>query len=70
MIDKEEEINEYSNSSKEWSEAEYALNYLEIADQIPYKKDGEMVLLDHIPKTVKKHNLITPWQKSNGYFQF
>ncbi|MBA3977033.1 MAG: class I SAM-dependent methyltransferase [Nitrosopumilus sp.] len=54
MIDKEEEINEYSDSSKEWSDAEYALNYLEIADQIPYKKDGEMVLLDHIPKTVKR----------------
>lgn len=54
MIDKEEEINEYSDSSKEWSEAGYALDYLEIADQIPYKKDGELVLLDHIPKTAKR----------------
>ena len=37
-----------------WSSAEHALNYLGMADTIPHRTEGEGVLLEHVPKTVKR----------------
>lgn len=38
----------------QWTSAEHALAYLQRADQIPHRTEGEGVLLDHVPKTVKR----------------
>jgi tRNA (cmo5U34)-methyltransferase len=43
-----------SDSSSEWSSAEYALEYLEIAEKIPHKNEGEKVLLEYIPAGAKR----------------
>jgi len=37
-----------------WASAEHALRYLAQADQIPHRTEGEAVLLEHVPKTVKR----------------
>lgn len=37
-----------------WTSAEHALWYLAKADQIPHRTEGEAVLLEHVPKTVKR----------------
>jgi tRNA (cmo5U34)-methyltransferase len=38
----------------QWSNIEHALDYLQRADQIPHRTEGEAVLLEHVPKTVKR----------------
>ncbi len=50
MIDAER----YTDPSKEWSQSDHALNYLNLADRIPYKKEGERVLIDFIPRSAKR----------------
>lgn len=37
-----------------WTSAEHALGYLAKAAQIPHRTEGEAVLLEHVPKTVKR----------------
>lgn len=37
-----------------WTSAEHALGYLAKADQIPHRTEGEAVLLQEVPKTVKR----------------
>ncbi|BAY64243.1 putative methyltransferase [Calothrix brevissima NIES-22] len=42
------------NSINLWTSAEHALRYLAKADSIPHRTEGEAVLLEHVPKTVKR----------------
>ncbi len=42
------------NQTNLWTSAEHALKYLGKADQIPHRTEGEAVLLEHVPKTVKR----------------
>lgn len=37
-----------------WTSAEHALSYLAQADNIPHRTEGEAVLLEEVPKTVKR----------------
>ncbi len=37
-----------------WTSAEHALGYLAQADNIPHRTEGEAVLLEELPKTVKR----------------
>ncbi len=37
-----------------WTSAEHALRYLTQADTIPHRTEGEAVLIEHVPKTVKR----------------
>ena len=39
-----------NNSEEEWSNVEHALAYLNKADNIPHRTEGEAVLLDYVPK--------------------
>jgi tRNA (cmo5U34)-methyltransferase len=41
-------------SLKEYNSAEHALQYLAIADRIPHRAAGEAVLLDLVPRTVRR----------------
>jgi tRNA (cmo5U34)-methyltransferase len=41
-------------SLKEYNTAEHALQYLAIADRIPHRAAGEAVLLDLVPRTVRR----------------
>lgn len=37
-----------------WTSTEHALSYLGRADTLPHRAEGEGVLLDHVPKTVRR----------------
>jgi tRNA (cmo5U34)-methyltransferase len=39
-----------NNSEEEWSNVEHALAYINKADNIPHRTEGEAVLLDYVPK--------------------
>jgi tRNA (cmo5U34)-methyltransferase len=44
----------YSDSAAEWSSPEYASEYLDIAERIPHRNEGEQVLLEYIPTDAKR----------------
>ena len=56
VIDIETTLNKSKSvsSKEEWSTVEHALAYLNKADNIPHRTEGEAVLLDHIPKDAKR----------------
>jgi tRNA (cmo5U34)-methyltransferase len=56
VIDIETTMNESKSvsSKEEWSTVEHALAYLNKADNIPHRTEGEAVLLDHVPKDAKR----------------
>ena len=39
-----------SRSAKEWSSPQNALAYLNVADTLPHRSEGESVLIDHLPE--------------------
>ena len=43
-----------SRSAKEWSNTQNAVAYLNVADSLPHRSDGESVLLDHYQKMSKE----------------
>lgn len=43
-----------SESKKEWSDIQHALAYLDVADTLPHRKEGETVLLEHISTDGKR----------------
>ncbi|HEY6536502.1 MAG TPA: class I SAM-dependent methyltransferase [Candidatus Nitrosocosmicus sp.] len=43
-----------SRSAKEWSTPQNALAYLNVADNLPHRSEGESVLIDHLPKNTKR----------------
>jgi SAM-dependent methyltransferase len=44
---------EHSKSEDEWTSRQHALWYLQRADSVPHRTEGERVLLDHVPLSVK-----------------
>ena len=44
----------WSRSAKEWSNAQNALAYLNVADTLPDRSEGESVLLDDIPQDARR----------------
>jgi len=43
-----------SRSAKEWSSPQNALAYLNVADNLPHRSEGEYVLIDHLPENTKR----------------
>jgi tRNA (cmo5U34)-methyltransferase len=43
-----------SRSAKEWSSPQNALAYLNVADNLPHRSEGESVLIDHLPENTKR----------------
>ncbi len=43
-----------SRSAKEWSSPQNALAYLNVADTLPHRSEGESVMLDHLPENTKR----------------
>ena len=43
-----------SRSAKEWSSSQHALAYLNVADNLPHRPEGEAVLIDHLPENTKR----------------
>ena len=43
-----------SRSAKEWSSPQTALTYLNLADTIPHRSEGESVLIDHLPEDTRR----------------
>jgi tRNA (cmo5U34)-methyltransferase len=41
-------------SAKEWSSPQNALAYLNVADNLPRRSEGESVLIDHLPENTKR----------------
>src|SRR4051794_19742676 len=44
----------YRLSAKEWSSPQNALAYLNVADNLPHRLEGESVLIDHLPENTKR----------------
>ncbi len=42
-----------SSSTKEWS-PQHAVAYLNVADSLPHRSEGESVLIDHLPENTKR----------------
>jgi SAM-dependent methyltransferase len=45
--------NEQAKNENEWNSIQHALEYLQRADSIPHRTEGERVLLDHVPLSIK-----------------
>ena len=43
-----------SRSAKEWSSPQTALTYLNLADNLPHRSEGESVLIDHLPENTRR----------------
>jgi len=43
-----------SRSAKEWSSPQTALAYLNVADSLPHRPEGEAVLIDHLPENTRR----------------
>jgi tRNA (cmo5U34)-methyltransferase len=43
-----------SRSAKERSSPQSALAYLNVADNLPHRSEGESVLIDHLPENTKR----------------
>jgi predicted hotdog family 3-hydroxylacyl-ACP dehydratase len=41
-------------AKNEWSTTQHALAYLNVADNLPHRTEGEYVLLDHVTKDTAK----------------
>jgi len=46
-------MNEQAKNENEWTSIQHALAYLQRADSIPHRTEGERVLLDHVPQSIK-----------------
>jgi tRNA (cmo5U34)-methyltransferase len=42
----------FDGTKEEWSSIQHALAYLNVADNLPHRMEGEAVLLDHVSKDV------------------
>lgn len=43
-----------TNPTNLWTSADHALSYLERSDHLPHRTEGEAVVLEEVPKTVKR----------------
>jgi len=44
----------FDGGKEEWSSVQHALAYLNVADNLPHRTEGEAVLIDHIPKDANR----------------
>ena len=44
----------FDGGKEEWSSVQHALAYLNVADNLPHRTEGESVLLDHVSKDASR----------------
>jgi hypothetical protein len=49
-----EEFSIMGLSAREWSSPQNALAYLNVADNLPHRSEGESVLIDHLTENTKR----------------
>src|SRR5919108_3888290 len=47
-------MNQLGGGKEEWSSVQHALAYLNVADNLPHRTEGEVVLLDHVSKDASR----------------
>ena len=48
-------------AKNEWSTTQHALAYLNVADNLPHRTEGESVLLDHVTKDTER--ILDSWYR-------
>ena len=47
-------MNQLGGGKEEWSSVQHALAYLNVANNLPHRTEGEVVLLDHVSKDASR----------------
>jgi hypothetical protein len=50
----------FDGGKEEWSSVQHALAYLNVADNLPHRTEGESVLLDHVSRDASSGR---PWYR-------
>ena len=62
-MDEKEVVDEITRLCNEWISEQHATEYLSRANDLSHRKEGESVLFDHIPLTIKRIQVLEQGMK-------